>query len=195
MLKLPGKGEKSALLVGNSAQSTDTKVAAPSKVDETFVYFTLLLFGISTGQILPSDLVKTAGMSKHYGYYASAFEKVYLLGVKWQYGLARASETVGVSLKNEEFKLLLMKLAQVLRLGEDLSIFFKHEMDAVISGFVSAYERSMKSMDLLLEMYSTMMSTSSFLVSSMVLLTMISGGGASGQFVVTITTAILAGLA
>jgi flagellar protein FlaJ len=119
-----------------------------------------------------------------------------LLGVRWQFGLARASETVGLSVKSEEFKLLLMKLAQVLRLGEDLSIFFKHELDAVISGFVSGYERSMKSMDLLLEMYSTMMSTSSFLVSSLLLLTMISGGGgSSSQFVVTITTAILAGLA
>ncbi|HZT35014.1 MAG TPA: hypothetical protein VFA15_03770, partial [Nitrososphaera sp.] len=59
----------------------------------------------------------------------------------------------------------------------------------------AAYERSMKSMDLLLEMYSTMMSTSSFLIASMVLLTMISGGGANSMFVVTITTAILAALA
>src|SRR5581483_11593387 len=128
------KKETNPLIENGKATSTGARITPPAKVDETFVYFTLLLFGISTGQIQPSDLVKTAGMSKHYGFYAATFDKVYLLGVKWQYGLARASETVGLSVKSEEFKLLLMKLAQVLRLGEDLSVFFKHELDAVIAG-------------------------------------------------------------
>ena len=175
--------------------SEGPKLPAPRKVDETIVYFTLLLFGISTGQVLPSELVRTAGTSRHYGYYASNFEKIYLLGVKWQYGIARACEMVALTVKADDFRLLLMKLAQVFRLGEDLSVFMRQELNAVMHGFNAAYERSMRSMDLLLEMYSTMMSTSSFLVSSMMLLTMISGGGTSAGFIVTITAAILAGLA
>jgi flagellar protein FlaJ len=179
--------------IGNTKKSKGP--AIPRKVDETIVYFTLLLFGISTGQIQPSDLIKTAGGSKHYGYYSSIFAKIHLLGVKWQYGLARACEMASSEVKADEFKLLLMKLAQVLRLGEDLSTFLGQELQAVISGFISTYERSMKSMDMLLEMYSTMMSTSSFLVASMALMSMISGGGDSSQMVVTVTLAITIGLA
>jgi flagellar protein FlaJ len=171
------------------------KLAMPKRVDDAIVYFTILLFGISTGQIQPSDLMRTAGTTKHYGYYSDTFMKIHMLGVKWQYGLAKACEVVAADTKGEDFKLLLMKLAQVLRLGEELSVFFKQELDAVMSGFSSTYERSMRSMDMLLEMYSTMMSTSSFLVSSMALLTMISGsGGDSSQLVVTVTFAILLGL-
>ncbi|HKU50574.1 MAG TPA: hypothetical protein VJP79_11530 [Nitrososphaera sp.] len=190
--KSPQEGETA------SAQIPDTKRkgrASPKRADELVVYFTLLLFGISTGQIQPSDLIKTAGTSKQYGYYSEIFTQIHMLGVKWQYGLARACETVAAEVRMEEFKLLLMKLAQVLRLGEDLTIFFSHELQAVISGFLAAYERSMKSMEMLLEMYSTMMSTSSFLVASMALLMMISGGGDSSMMVITVTIAIVLGLA
>lgn len=195
--KLAGGGKKGdlALQGAEAGGAKEERMPVPKTVDETLVYFALLMFGISTGQIQPSDLVKTAGASKQYGYYAATLAKIYLLGVRWQYGLAKSCEMVALTIKAEDFKLLLMKLAQVLRLGEDLSVFFKHELDAVMSGFTSAYERAMRSLDILLEMYSTMMSTSSFLVASMVLLTMISGGETSGNFVVTITIAILAGLA
>ncbi len=167
----------------------------PKRVDETIVYFSLLLFGISTGQIQPSDLIKTSGNTKQYGYYSQIFAKIHLLGVKWQYGLAKACELVAAEIKAEEFKLLLMKLAQVLRLGEDLSTFLSQELQAVMHGYITTYERAMRSLDMLLEMYSTMMSTSSFLVASMALLTMISGGGDSSQLVVIVTLTILMGLA
>lgn len=176
--------------------STDKQkgISIPKRVDETIVYFSLLMFGISTGQIQPSDLIRTSGNTKQYGFYSQTCSKIYMLGVKWQYGLAKACEMVARDVKAEEFKLLLMKLAQVLRLGEDLSIFLGQELHAVMHGYISGYERSMRSMDMLLEMYSTMMSTSSFLVASMAMLTMISGGGDSSQLVVTVTIAILLGL-
>ncbi|MEM3094731.1 MAG: hypothetical protein QXX64_03730, partial [Nitrososphaera sp.] len=132
----------------------------PKRVDETIVYFSLLLFGISTGQIQPSDLIKTSGNTKQYGYYSQIFAKIHLLGVKWQYGLAKACELVAAEIKAEEFKLLLMKLAQVLRLGEDLSTFLSQELQAVMHGYITTYERAMRSLDMLLDMYSTMMSTS-----------------------------------
>lgn len=187
--------KKSAVVSEDPTQTPYKKSLIPRRVDETIVYFSLLLFGISTGQIQPSDLIKTAGNTKQYGYYSQTLAKIHLLGVKWQYGLAKACEVVANEVKAEEFKLLLMKMAQVLRLGEDLSIFFGQELNAVMHGYIAMYERSMRSLDMLLEMYSTMMSTSSFLVASMALLTMISGGGDSSQLVITVTMAILTGLA
>ncbi|GEM_PF-483453 len=195
---LRSKKSKEADMIGvvsADISGKSKKTALPRQVDETIVYFALFLLGISTGQIQPTDLIKTAGAAKQYGYYSEIFSKINLLGVKWQYGLARACEMISSEVKDGEFKLLLMKLAQVLRLGEDLRVFFEQESQAVMNGYIAAYERSMRSMDMLLEMYSTMMSTSSFLVASMALLTMISGGGNASQMVITVTIAITIGLA
>jgi flagellar protein FlaJ len=78
-----------------------------------------------------------------------------------------------------EFSFMLARMAQVMRLGDDLAGFFRQELDTVIDAYRSAYERAMKSMELVLEMYSTMMSTASFMIAAMVIMSMIYGGGDS----------------
>lgn len=172
------------------------KFALPQKLDETVVYFTVLLYAISTGETLATDLVRTAGNATQYPYFSRIMSQIYTLGIKWQYGMARAAEITANTVKFAEFKLFLMKLAQVLRLGEDLRIFLKHELDAVYASYAAEYERAMKSMDMLLEMYSTIMSTSSFMTASVMIMVMISGGnGNSANTLVTVMIAILIGLA
>jgi archaeal flagellar protein FlaJ len=172
-----------------------TKFKMPQKLDETVVYFTVLLYAISTGETLATDLVRTAGNAVQYPYFSKIMSQIYALGIKWQYGMARAAEVTASTVKFAEFKLFLMKLAQVLRLGEDLKIFLKHELDAIYASYSAEYERSMKSMDMLLEMYSTIMSTSSFMTASVMIMVMISGGNGQGEnTLVTVLVAILIGL-
>jgi archaeal flagellar protein FlaJ len=179
-----------------SATSSKFKFAFPQKLDETVVYFTVLLYAISTGETLATDLVRTAGSASQYPYFSRIMSQIYTLGIKWQYGMAKAAEITANTVKFAEFKLFLMKLAQVLRLGEDLRIFLKHELNAVYASYAAEYERSMKSMDMMLEMYSTIMSTSSFMTASVMIMVMISGGGGNGSnTLVTVMVAILIGLA
>lgn len=175
----------------------EKKIPEPkSAADENLVYFVMLLFGVATGENMPSDLIRTAGNSvNQYGYYSKIFIDIFNVGVRWQYGIAKACEIVSEKVKSEEFKLMLMKMAQVFRLGEDLRGFFRHELDATMNAFTAAYERKIKSMELLMEMYSTMMSTSSFMIAAMMILVMLSGGQGSSTLVIGAVFSIQIGLA
>lgn len=165
-------------------------------LDEKIVYFILLVYGISTGENSPTDLCKTAGSLQPVSFYSKTFSRIYNLGVKWQYGLARSCDLVSVGIKEEEFKLFIMKIAQVIRLGDDLRSFLRHELNSIMQSYSASYERKLRSMDMLLEMYSTMMSTSSFMVSAMLILAMLSGGdpASSGSNTVMTMFAIVSGL-
>lgn len=165
---------------------------ASKTMDETMVYFVTFLFSISTAEITPSNLLKTAG-SVGYGAYSKVVMDIYNLGLKWQYGIATSAGIFASQQQNEEFKLFLMKFEQVVRLGDSLRDFLKSEMSAVVTAYAGAYERSMESLKLLLGMYSTLMSTASFMIAAMMIMSMIGGGDSST--IVMVTFAVVAGLA
>ncbi|MEW5840723.1 hypothetical protein [Nitrososphaera sp.] len=160
-------------------------------LDDVLVYFVTFLYALSTAEISPANLLKTAG-SVGYGTYSKTVMEIHNLGLRWQYGIATAAGIVASQVQNEEFKLFLMKLEQVIRLGDSLHDFMKGEMAAVVSAYAAAYERSMESLKLLLGMYSTLMSTASFMIAAMMVMSMIGGG--DSQTIVMIVFAVIAGL-
>jgi flagellar protein FlaJ len=166
--------------------------AKTSTLDDTLVYFVTFLYSLATAEISPSNLLKTAG-DAGYGAYSKVVTDIYNLGLKWQYGIATAAGIIASQLENEEFKLFLMKLEQVVRLGDSLRDFLKSEMGAVVNAYASAYERSMESLKLLLGMFSTLMSTASFMIAAMMIMSMIGGGG-DDSVILVVTMAVVAGL-
>ena len=97
------------------------------KSDEKFVYFIAYLYAISTGEVEATDMVKTASKSD-YGNYSKSFRDAYRLGVGWTFGMAKSLEMVAMKVSSEKtdnLKQLLVKFAQVVRLGDQLKIFFK----------------------------------------------------------------------
>src|SRR5574342_158027 len=100
------------------------------KNDEKFVYFVAFLYAISTGEVGGVDLIKTTRESA-YGKYTAAFREVYQLGVGWGYGISKSLEMIADKVstdKADQLKQLLMKLAQVIRLGDTLRTFFADEL-------------------------------------------------------------------
>ena len=100
------------------------------KNDEKFVYFITFLYSISTGEVGAIDMIKTAQQSA-YGKYSQALKDAYRLGVGWAYGMATALEMVAITVskdKTDQLKQLLVKFAQVVRLGDVLKIFFKQNL-------------------------------------------------------------------
>lgn len=172
-----------------AGSSSSTK---SSKLDETLVYFVTFLYSISTAEITPADLLKTAGAAG-FGVYSKTAASIYNLGLKWQYGLATATGIIAGQTQSEEFKLFLMKLEQVVRLGDSMKDFLKHERGALVNAYAAAYERSMESLKLLLGMFSTLMSTASFMIAAMMIMSMIGGGDA--EAIVGVMFAVIAGLA
>ncbi|MGI0038506.1 MAG: hypothetical protein ACREAO_01720, partial [Nitrososphaera sp.] len=166
--------------------------AKSSNLDDTMVYFVTFLYSLATAEISPSNLLKTAG-DAGYGTYSKVVTDIYNLGMKWQYGIASAAGIIASQLQNEDFKLFLMKLEQVVRLGDSLRDFLKSEMGAVVNAYANAYERSMESLKLLLGMFSTLMSTASFMIAAMMIMSMIGGGG-DDSVILLVTFAVISGL-
>lgn len=147
------------------------------KNDEKFLYFVTLLYAISTGEVGAVDLVKTA-QHTGYGKYSQSFRDAYRLGVGWTFGLATALEMVAIKVssdKTNQLKQLLVKFAQVVRLGDVLKIFFKAELKSTLLNFAIVYERKLETQKLFLEMFYTLMSTASFMIAANSIMTMLTG--------------------
>ena len=147
------------------------------KNDEKFLYFVTLLYSLSTGEIESIDLVKTA-QHTGYGKYSLAFRDAYRLGVGWTFGLAKAIEMVAIKVssdKSDPLKQLLVKFAQVVRLGDVLKIFFKAELKSTLLYFTIVYERKLENQKLFLEMFYTLMSTAVFMIAANSIMTMLTG--------------------
>jgi len=147
------------------------------KNDEKFVYFIAYLYSVSTGETEATDLVKTAASSE-YGKYSTAFRDAYRLGVGWTYGLAKSLEMIALKVSAEptnQLKQLLVKFAQVIRLGDRLSTYFKAELTGTLLSFSIEYERKLEMQKLFLEMFYTLMSTAAFMIAANSIMTMLTG--------------------
>lgn len=168
-----------------------------NKVDENFVYFTAFLYCISTGEIGPVELFKTGKDSK-YGKYSAAFKDTYRLGVGWSFGLASACEMIGRKVsdnKDDPMKLLLVKLSQVVRLGDELKLFLKDELKNSLQTYSIKYEANLESQKLFSEMFYTLMSTSAFMISANSIMSMLMGFGDAGEIMMVSMFGIGAGMA
>lgn len=152
------------------------RLGSIKRADDEFVYFMAFLYALSTGEVGSVDLIKTA-QSSGYGRYADTFKDVFRLGVGWGYGLARSCEMIAVKFSDnaDPMKQLLVKLAQVVRLGDELRTFFTDEMSATIHNFTIRYERNLETQKLFLEMFYTISSTAVFMISGNSIMTMLMG--------------------
>ena len=172
-------------------------ISTGNKVDENFVYFIAFLYSISTGEIGAVELFKT-GKDSRYGKYSAAFKDTYRLGVGWSFGLASACEMIGKKVsdnKDDPMKLLLIKLSQVVRLGDDLQVFLKDELKNALQTYSIKYEANLESQKLFSEMFYTLMSTSAFMISANSIMSMLMGFGDAGQIMIVSMMGVGAGMA
>lgn len=152
------------------------KLSELRRSDEDLLYFVAFLYAMATGEVGSVDLIKT-GQSSGYGRYSNSFKEVYRLGVGWGYGLARSCETIAAKMKDntDPLKQLLVKLSQVIRLGDELRVFFTDEMAAAIHVYTIRYERNLETQKLFLEMFYTISSTASFMIAANSIMAMLMG--------------------
>lgn len=172
------------------------KISSIRKLDTQMVYFVTFLSALASGEISPIDLFKTAGVVK-YGVYTDTFDEVYSFGVGWRYGVAHACELIAQKTADSllPLKHMLVRLGQIIRLGDDLNLFFTNELKTVMHTFEIEYEKSLESMKQLLEMHYTMMSSAVFMLSSVIIMSMISGSSDSESQFLSAFFGIMGGLA
>ena len=161
-------------------------LANMQKGDEKFVYFVAFLFSISTGEIGGVDVIKTARETK-YGRYSEAFKEVFQLGIGWGYGVSRSLEMIADKVstdKSDHLKQLLIKLAQVIRLGDKLQSFFSDQLKSTLLDYGIVYERKLENEKLFLEMFYTLMSTTAFMIAANSIMSMLMGQDNSSSILV-----------
>ncbi|WP_299293212.1 flagellar assembly protein FlaJ [Nitrosopumilus sp.] len=184
------------MMLGKIA-STKALLSSGGKIDENFVYFIAFLYSISTGEIGAVDLFKTGKDSK-YGKYSGAFRDTFRLGVGWSYGLAAACEKIAKvtsNKKDDPMKLLLVKLSQVIRLGDDMKLFFRDELKNALATYKIKYEANLETQKLFSEMFYTLMSTASFMISANSIMSMLMGFGDAEQILMVSMMGTGAGMA
>ncbi|NDB62724.1 MAG: flagellar assembly protein FlaJ [Nitrosopumilaceae archaeon] len=170
------------------------KITNLKKADEQFLQFVTFLYCMSTSGSNTTELIKHAE-SSNYGRHTRSIKEISRLGIGWGYGLSRACEVIAEKTsksKGDQLKQLLVKLAQVIRIGEELKDFFKNEISAATHTFVSAYERNLESQKLFLEMFYTLMSTTSVMIAANSMLTMLTGATDSERILVVSLVAVIA---
>ena len=153
----------------------------------TFLYCT------STSGANTTEIIKSA-QNSNYGRHTTSIKEVSRLGIGWGYGLSRACEIIAEKTsksKGDQLKQMLVKLAQVIRIGEELKEFFKNEVSAALHTFVSSYERNLESQKLFLEMFYTLMSTTSVMIAANSMLTMLTGATDSERILVISLVAVI----
>jgi flagellar protein FlaJ len=169
-----------------------SKEKVGNKINQRFLYFITFLYAISTGEVSPIDLFNVA-KSSGYGYYSKIMNEAYHLGMGWKYGMANACEIIGNNLRKKDVMTgqFIMKLAQVLRLGESLSFFLKHEFDVIVKLYTAEYDRDVENMKMLMGIYSAIASTAIFMISASMLMIMISGETNSSMVILTASAVVL----
>jgi flagellar protein FlaJ len=152
------------------------KLSEMRRSDEHQLYFMAFLYALSTGEVGAVDMIKS-GESSGYGRYSDSFREVFRLGVGWGYGLARSCEMVAAKLKDnsDPLKQLLVKLSQVLRLGDEMRAFFVDEMASALHVYSIRYEKNLETQKLFLEMFYTISSTASFMIAANSIMAMLMG--------------------
>lgn len=160
---------------------------------EIFVHFTLLLYCVSTGQLQPKNIFKIGSQSEH-GIYSKKFEQITDAGINYNYGLAKASEFIKETLEKSEveFNRFLVRLSQLINLGEELSEHLFTEVNLILQNYVAEYHRKMESIKLFMGMFNSIMSISAFMVGATSILNMMSGSSTGNVFVTTLTVSMLA---
>jgi flagellar protein FlaJ len=161
-----------------------------SKISKQLLYFVALLYSVSTGQVSAVDLFNSV-RSSNYGHYSKTINSIYALAISWKYNLAYACEAIAERVQNKDtaFSQLLIKFSQIIRLGENLSQFLKQELEITRQQYIADYEKQLENIKLFTGLYSTMMSTSIFMIAASIIMGTFSGSADNNMLIVSIAAA------
>ena len=143
---------------------------AASVVDEDLVYLVTHMYAIATGKPPRKRLFLLGGVLGDYGEYSRVLKRIALLAVEWGYGFIRAIRTVLSDVKNEVFRDFLLRLGEVLNMGEDPAKFLEIERRTLLSEYNAFYVRTIESARVLLGVYVSAASSSIFLAVTLALM-------------------------
>jgi len=162
-----------------------------SAVDLDLLFLLLHMHSISTGKPPRKRLFQLNCIVGDYGDYTRALNRIASLAVDWGYGFVATTRYVAREVRNRALSDFLLRFSEVLRTGEDPTVFLETEFAATRRNYQSQYYRAVDVLRIVLGLHTTIMSAAAFILTVMSVLLMFTGGDVSVYFLTFVSSLTL----
>ncbi|MEM2154138.1 MAG: hypothetical protein QXY76_04430 [Nitrososphaeria archaeon] len=147
-----------------------------TSMNEDLLFTIIQMYAVSTGKPSRNRILEIKTIVGDYREFQTILNKFSTLSTNWGYGLVRAIQLLAKNVKNIIFRNFLLRLSEVLRVGEDPENYLELEARMHSRLYEYNYSRSLDFARVLLGLYSSVMSASAFIIITLALLSMFMGG-------------------
>lgn len=147
-----------------------------TSINEKLLFTIIHMYAVSTGKPSRNRILEIKTIVGDYNEFQATLVRFSTLSTNWGYGLVRAIQLLAKNVKNIIFRNFLLRLSEVLRVGEDPESYL--ELEARMHGrlYEYNYSRGLDFARVLLGLYSSVMSASAFIIITLAILSMFMGG-------------------
>jgi len=135
-----------------------------SKIDENMHLFITRMGALSTADLPRKKLFEILSKVKEYGPLSEDIGRIYVLMEYWNLSLPAAARYVAKRTPSIIFADFLERMAHAVEAGEDLHDFLIKEQEVVMSEYEVMYESALKAMDILKEVFVSIVAASMFML-------------------------------
>src|SRR5659263_214290 len=161
-------------------------------IDNNMHYFITHMGVLATSQMSRVDLLLKLSHTEAYGYLAKETGRIYALIYYWHVSFPVACRFIAQRTPSVVFSDFLDRMAHSVQAGQTFEDFVISEQTVVMNDFITMYQDSLNSIDMVKEMFVSMCMSLIFVVSFAIIMPIVTGidsilllGGAIGIFVVT----------
>ncbi len=148
--------------------------------DINFIFMLAHMLSVATSKTSNVNVVGSVSKPGLYGRYSKLFHKVYLLVKEYGYDFPRAMLIVSKAAEKVRYlKDFMERYAATVRVGEDIERFMEVELRNSMNTYEYIYSRIMDSTRVLLGVYTAVMTSVIFVISNLLVLSIIFGGNYS----------------
>ncbi|MEM3399381.1 MAG: type II secretion system F family protein [Candidatus Micrarchaeia archaeon] len=146
-----------------------------TEIENNIHFFVTQMGALSTCEVPTGELFRVMAARKEYGALADSCRNIYLRFSVWRTTLADACRIEARQTPSIIFADFLDRFANALEAGENIEVFLGEEQEIVLSDYSIRYRGALYDVDVLKEVYTSMVITLVFLVSFAIVIPYISG--------------------
>ena len=161
-------------------------------IDNNIHYYITHMGVLATSQMSRVDLLKKLSQTEAYGYLAKETGRIYALIYYWHVSFPVACRFIGNRTPSVLFSDFLDRMAHSVQAGQGFEDFVISEQTVVMNDFMTMYQDSLNSIDMIKEMFISMCMSLIFIVAFAIIMPIITGidsllllGGAIAVFIIT----------
>ena len=145
------------------------------EIDDELHLFIIRIGVLSLSSSTRSSIYEIAAKEKSSKAVLRELEKVKTLSREWNVALPRSLRVVAKQTPSRRFGDFLERMAYAIESDEDPKVFFRNEQEAVMEEFKSRYSTTLDRIEVIREVYISMISVTMFLNVMLVVLSMLVG--------------------